>query len=116
MPNDRRRTAHRSRASRSPLARVERLERRRLLAADVAINEFVASNNGGYSDPAFPNEKPDWIELYNPTTAPVNLAGWKLKDSSGAWTFPSVSIAAKGYLVVVADGKDLVNPAAVLHT
>src|SRR5690348_7069147 len=59
---------------------VEHLEERRLLATGVVINEFMAANNSGYSDPAFPADKPDWIELWNPTNAAVNLQGWQLKD------------------------------------
>src|SRR5258706_14585463 len=96
---------------------MESLEERRLLATGVVINEFMASNNTGYQDPAFPGQNPDWIELYNPTANPVNLEGWKLKDSSSTWTFPTgSSIAAGGYLVVAADDKNLTDPSRVMHT
>jgi hypothetical protein len=99
---------------------VESLEERRLLSTGVVINEFMADNNTGYVDPAFPGVHPDWIELYNPTTAAVNLQGWQLKDGGGSpstWTFPAgATIAASGYLVVVADGQNLTNPAKVMHT
>jgi hypothetical protein len=97
----------------------EPLEGRRLLAAGVVINEFMADNSTVAVDPAFPGTHPDWIELYNPTVSPVNLQGWQLKDGNAltTWTFPAgASIAANGYLVVAADGKDLTNPAAVMHT
>ena len=70
---------------------MESLEERRLLSTGVVINEFMASNNTGYQDPAFPGQFPDWIELYNPTASTVNLAGWQLKDSSSTWTFPAGS-------------------------
>ena len=96
---------------------IESLEERRLLAAGVIINEFMASNNSGYQDPAFPGQFPDWIELYNPTPTPVDLQGWQLKDSSSVWTFPTgASVGANGYLVVAADDKNLTDPAHVLHT
>src|SRR5258706_8167338 len=96
---------------------MELLEERRLLAAGVIINEIMASNNTGYQDPAFPGQNPDWIELYNPTANPVNLEGWKLKDSSSTWTFPTgSSIAAGSYLVVAADDKNLTDPSKVMHT
>ena len=50
----------------------------------LVISEFLASNDeiladedGGYSD---------WIELYNGSTATVDLAGWFLTDDAGAET------------------------------
>jgi hypothetical protein len=96
---------------------MESLEERRLLAAGVIINEFMASNNTGYQDPAFPGQNPDWIELYNPAGNPVNLAGWQLKDSTSTWTFPiGSSIGAGGYLLVAADDKNLTDPSRVMHT
>jgi len=98
---------------------VEALEERRLLATGVVINEFMANNNTGFTDPAFPGAHPDWIELYNPTVSTVNLQGWMLKDSAAltTWTFPAgATIPANGYLVVAADSKDLSNPAAIMHT
>src|SRR5438105_8926103 len=98
---------------------VESLEERRLLATGVIINEFMASNSTGYQDPAFPGQHPDWIELYNPTASAVSLSGWQLKDGSAqaAWVFPAgASIPASGFLVVAADGKNLKDPAKVMHT
>eukprot|EP01035_Chromulina_nebulosa_P013397 gene13397-17797_t len=61
--------------------------------AEPVITEFMASNtltlkdeDGAYSD---------WIEIYNPDAAPLNLAGWFLTDSASAktkWQFPSVTL------------------------
>src|SRR6185437_6169303 len=85
----------------------------------VVINEFMADNNSGFTDPAFPTAHPDWIELYNPASTPINLQGWQLKDGTSltTWTFPAgSSIGANGYLVVAADSKNLTNPAAIMHT
>src|SRR5258706_12748487 len=90
------RAVERALARSSPLRRAHRrgelepLEERRLLATGVVINEFMANNNTGYTDPAFPGVHSDWIELYNPTTSAVNLQGWQLKDGSAltTWTFP----------------------------
>jgi len=98
---------------------VEVLEERRLLSSSVVINEFMADNNSGFSDPAFSGAHPDWIELYNRSNSAVNLQGWMLKDGPGltTWTFPAgATIAANGYLVVAADSKNLTNPAAIMHT
>jgi hypothetical protein len=74
--------------------------------ADPVITEFMASNtktlaeDGAYSD---------WIEVYNPDSATVNLGGWFLTDSAKnktKWTFPSVSVPPKGFIVVFASSKD----------
>ncbi len=45
----------------------------------------------------------EWIELYNPGGAPVDLSGWKFTNGV-AFTFPiGASIAPGGYLVIAAD-------------
>jgi hypothetical protein len=65
-------------------------------AASVVLNEFLANS----SVAAGPSGG-DWIELYNPTNASINLTGWYLSDDIGAlkkWALPAVSIAARGYL------------------
>lgn len=47
------------------------------------------------------NSNDEWIELYNPGAAAVNLEGWKLKDDGvEALTFPAVSIPAFGYFLI----------------
>ncbi len=70
----------------------------------VVINEFLASNAATNTDPA--GEYEDWIELYNPTTAPISLSGHHLSDNAlnpGKWTFPDTLIAAQSHLIVWAD-------------
>ncbi len=55
--------------------------------------EFHASNSGGIQDSD--GETSDWIEIYNPTSNAINLAGWSLTDTEGdlnQWAFPSVTI------------------------
>src|SRR5687767_2859101 len=90
---------------------IEALESRLLLAAnDPYINEFLANNDSGilddYNDPT---TRPDWIELYNPSTSAVSLTNWHLtdrKDNPNKWTFPAgASIPAQGYLLVFASGR-----------
>src|SRR5690606_28638499 len=48
--------------------------------------------------------KADWVELYNTTAAPINLAGYYLSDNPenpAKWQFPTgTSIPANGYLIV----------------
>lgn len=67
--------------------------------ATVLINELSASTPlpGGQA-----GQGNDWIELYNPTNAAVNLSGWYLSDKAdepNKWPIPAVSIPAHGYLV-----------------
>ncbi len=47
----------------------------------VLINEFL-SNPIGDDDALKPNG--EWIELYNPTSSPINLSGWYLTDSDSS--------------------------------
>lgn len=62
----------------------------------LVINE-VASNNG---DP-----NPDWLEIYNPGDAEVDISGFGVYDKPAAiYAIPAgTKIAAKGYFVIVCD-------------
>ena len=83
----------------------------------IVINEFVADNKDGLQDED--GAASDWLELYNPTSAPVPLAGAVLTDDAAEltkWPLPEVSVPARGYLVIFASSKDRRNPAAPLHT
>ncbi len=74
----------------------------------IKINEIMAKNASfADTDGAFD----DWVELYNPTDSPINIAGMYMidnhySDGIGAWTqIPSgfdaqTTIPAHGYLVV----------------
>jgi hypothetical protein len=69
----------------------------------VVLNEVLASNqtaveNGG--------SFPDWLELCNQGTSPVDISNWSLSNSGNArkYVFPGgTTIAAGGYLVVWCD-------------
>ena len=72
----------------------------------VVINEVMSSNDHLVIDDV--GAYPDWIELYNPTAEPVDVAGMYLSDSSTTWHVPSTcpdltTIAAHGYLLIWAD-------------
>ncbi|MBL7219448.1 MAG: lamin tail domain-containing protein [Phycisphaerae bacterium] len=91
----------------------EALEPRLLLSGNVLITEFMASNGATLLDGD--GESSDWIEIHNPTDAPVTLDGWYLTDKSGnldKWRFPDatpdpdITIAPGGYMVVFASGQD----------
>ncbi len=82
----------------------------------VVISEFMASNQDTLRDED--GDYSDWIELYNDESTSVNLYGWSLTDTTNnyaKWRFPSVSIPAKGYLLVFASSKNRTNAAGQLH-
>lgn len=78
----------------------------------VVINEFMADNAGGITDPQ--GEADDWIELRNLTGKAVDLTGLYLTDNAESprkWAFPAgTTIAADGYLLVWADEDELATP------
>jgi len=86
-------------------------------AAALRISEFLAENDGGLIDSD--GDTPDWIEIENTAASAVNLAGWRLTDNPTnltKWTFPPTNLAANGYLLVFASGKDRATNGAPLHT
>jgi hypothetical protein len=100
-----------------PPRRVEALEDRTLLAADVVISEFMATNNSTLADNY--GEYSDWIELYNRGDAAQNLDGWFLTDSGTdltQWRLPSVTLSPGQYLTVWASEKDDAVAGSPLHT
>ncbi|MFT5834685.1 MAG: hypothetical protein ACI97N_002325 [Cognaticolwellia sp.] len=87
-----------------------------LHSQNIRINEIMSSNNDFLEDKD--NEYNDWIELYNTENQAINLQGFSLSDDISAlekWTFPSVMIPAKGFLLVFASGKDI-QDITELHT
>ncbi len=85
--------------------------------ADPMITEFMASNSSTLADED--GEYSDWLEIYNPGPAAVDLSGWYLTDDSAdleKWSFPAVAIAAGDYLVVFASGKGRAVTGSELHT
>jgi regulation of enolase protein 1 (concanavalin A-like superfamily) len=63
-----------------------------ILIGDIVINELMY-------DPISGKDDDQYIELYNQGTNAVNLAGWQL-SSAVSFTFPSITIAANGYVVI----------------
>ncbi len=86
-------------------------------SAALQISEFMADNADFLTDED--GDYPDWLEIYNPDTAGVNLLGWRLTDDAAEpnkWVFPAVTIPAGGRLVVFASNKNRRDPARELHT
>ena len=87
------------------------------MAQGPVISEFLAVNDGGLQD--LDGRYHDWIEIFNSGPSAVSLEGWILtddKDDLQRWTFPAVELAAGEFLVVLASGKDVRDPALGLHT
>ncbi len=77
------------------------------LFAQVYINEVCAKNSNTLMDED--GEYPDWIELYNAGTMPVNIQGYGLSNTIediAKWTFSDLTIAPQSYLTVFASEKD----------
>ena len=81
---------------------------------NIVINEIYCDGNGFYDGSEF-------IELYNPTGAAIDVSGWVLAGveydegcgGEDLWQFPlvpPVSIPAGGYLVVAKDGDESTVP------
>ena len=114
----RRSTKRRLQSGHRHAVQMERLESRRLLAGEpLMITEFMASNGATLQDRF--REYSDWVEIYNPTDQAVELGGWRLTDDAAdlsKWQFPAASVAARGYLVVFASGRNQVEVGKELHT
>ena len=83
----------------------------------VGVSEPVQSQDDQTDDDVDDFEySPDWVELANPGTSDIPLAGWKLSDDSdepAKWSFPpGALIPAGGHLVVMCDDLDITAPAS----
>ncbi len=113
-PRTRRGNNQRARLRRALL---QRLESRCVMDGQPLISEFLAANSGGLRDAD--GDSSDWIEIYNPTSAPVDLEGWFLTDNPGdlnAWQLPSLTLAANDFVTIFASGKDRAVSGSELHT
>jgi hypothetical protein len=79
------------------------------------INEVLAHNENGENAPWA--RRPSWIELRNPHTTPVDLAGWRLRtQADGGFTFPpGVSLAPHELLAIWCDPDHPVSHTASSH-
>lgn len=74
-------------------------------APSVVINEFLALNEQGITDPSGAHE--DWLELHNPGDTALLLDGYFLTDDLAEpdqWALPSVVIEPGGFLLLWCDG------------
>lgn len=87
------------------------------VARQVVLNEIMASNTVTIADND--GDYPDWVEIFNNGTDPVNLEGYGLSDDElmpYKWVFPDVTVGAGDFLVIWASNKDRRVPGEPLHT
>ncbi len=86
-------------------------------ANHVVINEFMAENKSALADED--GDFSDWLELHNPTSAPVDLTGHYLTDNASAlqkWALPPAVLAPGEYRVVFLSSKDRKPVTGQWHT
>ena len=82
----------------------------------VTISEVMASNRTVIGDED--GDWSDWLELYNPSSAPVDLTGCALSDddvNQRKWVLPPLTLGPGEYRVIFASGKDR-REGEALHT
>ena len=80
------------------------------------ITEVMADNATFFGDEN--GEYPDYVEIHNISSAPVDLSGWSLSDRSDKltrWQFPSMTLPVDGYLAVHCSGEDRRDDPSHLH-
>ena len=80
------------------------------------VNEFMADNTSYIEDPDEPGTFPDWVEIYNPGPADVEMEGLYLTDDltqTTQWAFPELALGAGEFVVVWCDDDEGDGP---LHT
>jgi hypothetical protein len=87
-----------------------------VLAADLMISEFMASNSNTLDDAD--GDASDWIEIFNAGSTATTLDRWYLTDTSNLtkWAFPNQTIQPGDYLIVFASGKNRAVAGQELHT
>ena len=76
--------------------------------SQIVINEYSAANYDTHTDNY--GEYEDWVELYNPTSAAVDISGWYLTDKPAnptKWMVPSsFAIPANEVAIIYCSGRD----------
>ncbi len=79
--------------------------------SQVIVNEYSCANLANKIDDY--GEFEDWIELYNPSAAAVDINGYYLSDDPGnvkKWKVPSsLMVPAGGFVLVYASGRNLAD-------
>ncbi len=81
-----------------------------VLQNDVYISEVMTDNISTIADEN--GDMCDWIELHNPTSQPINLAGYMITDTSDnidKFVFPDITIKPGEFFVLFANGVEKVD-------
>ena len=77
------------------------------LAQSLIINESMSKNLSSVYDED--GDTPDWVEIYNNSTDPINLGNYYLSDDVNnlqKWQFPEGTLSPDSHIVVFASDKD----------
>jgi hypothetical protein len=77
-----------------------------LFSQSIAINEVMSNNVNTIFD--VDGDSPDWIELYNYGSEPINLYNFGISDNKenlSKWLFPDISIDPQKTLLIFASNK-----------
>lgn len=81
------------------------------LFSQVVINEFCVAN---YTDWDQGGDNEDWVELYNPAGAPVNIGGFWMSNEIAdpmKWQIPTgTTVNANSYLIILLSGTGDYDP------
>ncbi len=75
--------------------------------AQLVINE-ISSRNATYLND-YDKDQPDWIELLNSGTGPINIEGYSISDNPDQpdkWIFPELILPPDSHLVIFASDKN----------
>ena len=85
--------------------------------AQLVINELMQSNVECFFDNETKEFPDSWVELYNPTDAPINLQDYQISNknkANKAWQLPNKQVLARGHVIIYCDKEGLENNR--LHT
>lgn len=84
-------------------------------APTLRITEVMASNHAAYPDET--GAYPDWLEVTNTGSAPINMEGIGLSDREDRvlFIFPAMTLEAGGHAVVFCDDTNLSVSGGALH-
>jgi len=78
-----------------------------VLVSAVCFGQIIITEIS-YNGPESGSDSTEFIELYNKTSSSINMNGYQF-TSGVIYTFPNVSIAANGYLVIAVDSAAIFN-------
>lgn len=86
-------------------------------SGEIMITEIINGNKSYLLQPD--GNYYDWIEICNRSGQTIDLGGWALSNNAknpAKWVFPSMQLGAGQFLVVLASGRNMTDPSAVLET